>query len=106
VKRNGNETISDTTIFKNIFIYLMQAFINLFKKLKVVIVVYVSLIKLKSLLFYMSLSLSCFSTSVQKVGEYCTSVVTWPIGYLVNSKFSLNFDEVGFALSLKLPKAL
>jgi hypothetical protein len=47
-----------------------------------------------------------FSTSVQKVGEYYTNVVTWPIGYFVNSKFSLNVDEVGFAVSLKLPKAL
>lgn len=32
------------------------------------------------------------------------NLVTWTIGYFINGKFSLNGDEIGLALSLKLPK--
>ena len=32
------------------------------------------------------------------------NLVTWTIGYFINGKFSLYGDEIGLALSLKLPK--
>ena len=32
------------------------------------------------------------------------NLVTWTIGYFINGKFSSNGDEVGLALSLKVPK--